>query len=260
MNDVIFKGNLGYIVGNNGTVLKTSNNGISWINNNINWTPEIPNSAFGIHSLSISDDFLYAFLYNDNPAYGNAVCLDNLNNWSYLENQNGNKIQGVSINFLDKNVGYYAVYDWTTGSGWALWIYKTIDGGKNWIQTSIPNNINGNISNYSSFSFSKDNSYGYFSCGQILLRTPFTGDFTTGFYDIKSEEQGLLIKQLDNELDIKSPIKTISEIEIYSVNGLKIDQTKGNMINISNLPRGGYLISAVFTDNTISNFVKWIKH
>jgi len=104
--------------------------------------------------------------------------------------------------FIDDSLGYYGAYDWTTGSGFKIWIYKTIDGGQNWEGATISNYYGGTISNQSSFSFNSDNSFGYFLCGQIVLRTPYTGDFTSGLNDIKSDLQTLQIKQHGEELQV----------------------------------------------------------
>ena len=258
LNDIKFNGIIGYIAGNDGTVLKTSNAGNSWENDNINWTPENGSvSTFAVRSLSITNNKLFALLYD--YAYGTLIFSDGYGTWSKSKDSYGRSIIAGSIYFIDDNQGYYAAYDWTTVSGFKIWIYKTTDGGQNWEETTI-NNYSGSINQFSNFSFNSDHSYGYFVCGNIMLRTPYTGDFTSGLNCIKSDSQTLQVKQQGNELHISSLSKSISDIDFFSLTGSTICQQNNKVFDIHQIPPGVYLIRATYTDNSKSNLVKWIKH
>ena len=258
LNDIKFNGITGYIAGNDGTVLKTSNAGSLWGNNNINWAPENGSiSTFAVRSLSITNNKLFALLYD--YTFGTLIFSDGSGAWSKSKDSYGRSIMAGSVYFIDDNQGYYAAYDFTTGSGFVMWIYKTTDGGQNWQETSI-NNYYGSINQFSNFSFNSNHSYGYFICGNIILRTPYTGDFTTGLNYFKKELHDLKIAQHGDELQVSSPSKTISQVDILSLTGIEICQRKNNVINIQQVPAGVYLIRATYTDNSKSSLAKWIKH
>lgn len=258
LNDIKFNGLAGYIAGNGGTVLNTSNGGSSWTNFNVNWVSSL--YTYGVHSLSITNNKVHAILYESDPAYGTAISSEStIDNWSRYKDIYARNISAGSMCFINDNLGYYAAYAWTTGSsGFGLWIYKTTDGGQNWQQTTI-NNYYGSINQFSNFSFNSDHSYGYFICGNVMLRTPYTGDFTVGLNDIKSDYQTIQIKQQGNKLQVSSLSKAISAIEIISLGGTTICQQKNKLVNIQQIPSGVYLIRATYTDSSKSNFVKWIK-
>jgi len=263
--DIKFRDSIGYIAGNHSKVLKTINSGTDWVNSDINVTINDPHyiyNIYSVYSLSFTRDKIYAIISDGlYPARGMTMNSEiNVNSsWSVSKDIYGSSIIAGSMYFTDDNQGYCAAYDWTTGSGFVLWIYKTIDGGQNWTETTINNYYGGTIANLSNFSFNSDHSFGYFLCGQIVLRTPYTGDFTSGLNDLKSDLQNLQIKQHGEELQVSSLSKTISDIEIYSVTGAKICQKKNNVINIHQIPSGIYFICARYTDNSKSNLVKWIR-
>ena len=262
--DIKFKDSIGYIAGNHSRVLKTINSGTDWVNSDINLKindPYFIDNTYSTHSLSITQNKVYAIISDGlYPARGMAISseINVNNNWTEYKDIYSDPIRAGSMYSVDDSLRYYSGYDWTTGSGFGLWIYKTTDGGQNWNETTISNYYGGTINELSNFSFNSDNSFGYFLCGQIVLRTPYTGDFT-GINETKSDLQTLQIKQQGEELQVSSLSKTISDIEIYSVTGAKICQRKNNVVNVHQIQSGVYFICARYTDNSKSNLVKWIR-
>jgi hypothetical protein len=199
--------------------------------------------------------------------FGPIVSTSDYYNWSVFDIHSEN-IWGYISGFYFQNddCGYISSCDWTTGHGFFLQISKTIDAGETWEETPLSvRGFSGDISLKSNFSFSEDNEFGYFLSEQLLLRTPYTGDFhvDVGLDNIKSETQ-LVINRQGNDLRISSLSKTIASIEIISVTGTKLLQKRNNQakefsVDIAGLPVGVYLVHAVYTDKT-SNISKWIKN
>jgi photosystem II stability/assembly factor-like uncharacterized protein len=260
--DVKLRDSVGYIVGNYGRVLKTTNGGADWVNDDINQRFDVfqntPYNIYAVHSLSITSNKVYAIVSDGGyPGYGLMINSDiNANNGWSGEDEYGARYFGTcQIRFLGDSLGYLGSCIGLSGVS----VSKTVDGALNWEVAAITNYSGRAMEMFNNFSFNSDNSFGYFLSGQIVIRTPYTGDFTSGLNDIKSDLQTLQIKQHDDELQVSSLSKTISDIEIYSVTGAKICQKKNNVVNISQIPSGIYFICAKYTDNSKSNLVKWIR-
>ena len=255
--DIKCKGNRGYITGNGGIILKTEDEGTTW-------EEQILTGYYGISSLSITDNKVYA-LGGDK-----IIFSENNINWHILDAAVSDSKK--TIYFQDDQKGFLASYAITTC--WIcdviFWIYKTTDGGNTWEEV-YSEYLRGKDSDQSNFTFSSTNEFGYYVLGNHLVRTPYTGEFDSEYCSnyyvdinvIKSENPTLVLNQRGNELQINSNSKTIAGVEIISVTGIKlfIENIQANEINVNvnKLPQGVYLTRILFTDKT-NETVKWIKH
>ncbi|MCL2597492.1 MAG: YCF48-related protein [Paludibacter sp.] len=252
--DVKFNGSTGYIVGDNGTILKTANNGIGWT---AQAAPAPDYNGNTIYSICFAGNKTYALV--GNSRFNEIIFSGNDGQWQYDYTFPHILPFVGSIYFIDGNTGFAAYYAVITGGGeWMLWIYKTIDGGQTWNQENINSSYNYNFWINSNFAFSEDNSFGYFICGNLLMRTPPLPITIPDIIDENSDISNLHIEQQGNLLTISSSTKTILSNAIISVSGITIMQSTNNQpIDISTLPSGIYFIYTTFTDNT-NNIVKWL--
>jgi len=252
--DIKFHKNTGYIIGDGNNILKTNDGGVSWDTQIAYNNPGVYDN---LYSLSITENKAFALLNR-----GAIISAAHDSNWSFIDDQRDSR---TGIYFQNENCGYAASAAYTTcWCGFGLWINQTTDGGKTWEEISIPNlPYNVGIADNSNFSFSEDNKFGYFLSGQVLLRTPYTGDFYVGLNEVKPENSRLTVKQQENEFQINSLSKTIASVEIISVTGVKLFQENKQanevIVNVNNFPKGIYLTRVQFTDKT-NETVKWIKH
>ena len=255
LSDIKSKGSRGYITGDGGVVLKTEDSGMTW-------EEQILTEYYGIRSLSITDNKVYA-LGDDNIIFTE----DNVN-WQNL-NASLSPRGKLAVYFQDDQNGFISSYDIPTCCAPAsLWIEKTTDGGNMWEYVYDDGFTLNKYYDRSNFSFSSDNEFGYCVLRSHLVRTPYTGEFQycrnySEIGVIKSENPMLILSQKGNELQIDSHSKTMDKVEFITINGIKIiqrtEQTKALNINVSNLSKGIYLINILFSDKT-SYSVKWIKN
>lgn len=247
--DVEFNGSLGYISGEKGTLLKTLDRGESW-------RSQAFDVSQSIHSFCFTSGKTFALQFdNGMPAYGTVITSVDDEHWTILVGEYlGTNFVVGSIYFIDSFRGFYGTYSRTTGNGFGLGIYSTDDGGETWAETDI-SRIYGDISEESNFSFSDDGSVGYFLCGQILLRTPYNGEFGGIESPVALKT---VLNQTDNILHASNSIKEISSVRIASISGKLYAKASGSSVNVSALPRGMYLIEVSFADDT-TEAQKWIK-
>ena len=137
LNDIQFTSlYIGYIVGENGTVLKTIDGGNNWLNVSIN-------SAEFINSISFLNDNV-GYLATQNRIY---KTINGGLNWTIETVDLVNNFN--TIKFLTEEIGFIG----TNGK-----IFKTVDSSQNWI------NIKTTQSNINTISFPTPNT-GYFTGG-----------------------------------------------------------------------------------------------
>lgn len=245
--DVEFNGSLGYISGNEGTVTKTLDRGESW-------RSQAFDVSQSIHSFCFTSGKTFALQYFDSPAHGTVITSLDDEHWA-IEDQ----FPASSIYFIDSSRGFFGAYLKTScGCGFSLSIHGTEDGGTTWSWNDI-SSIYGGPSDESNFSFSDDGSVGYFLCGQILLRTPYTGEFVPAPVGIENQTASkTVLNQTGNILRVSNSIKEISSFRIASVSGRLYAKASGSSVDVSALPRGMYLVEVSFTDDT-TEAQKWIK-
>jgi hypothetical protein len=128
LNDVFFvNSNVGYSVGDNGTLLKTDNAGTNWINLTL---------PTGVSSRDFKS--LYFFDALNGIAVGGKTGTDSLQtiiktidgglNWSIIKDEVGSMLN--SVDFFDNSNGY------TVGNNGVA--YESINGGSTWTAVSLP--------------------------------------------------------------------------------------------------------------------------
>ena len=112
------------LVGLNGLIMKTEDNGVSW-------SETVPTSSISVLNTitKTPNNTIFVGGTINNGLYKST---DSGNTWSTITTNHGSS--SISdIQFISDNIGYFT----TAGSGSAIRsIYKTIDGGDNWISIS----------------------------------------------------------------------------------------------------------------------------
>jgi photosystem II stability/assembly factor-like uncharacterized protein len=158
-NDISFYNTTGYIVGNDGYVLKSINNGASWnqistgFNSSFNTVNIIDddniilstsnsivitnNGGTTWGTLSVPNSSVNKTFFTNN-LIGHAVCnggtilktVDGGQNWYTIQGTNSFPSNFISVYFINENIGF--------ASGENDYIFKTTDAGETWIQISDP--------------------------------------------------------------------------------------------------------------------------
>lgn len=105
----------GYAVGNNGSILKTTDAGFSW------------SHSIGPDGTSIHDVFFFDHLTGIIASYNNGIHKTTDGGLTWLKKA---YYSALSVSFPTNNVGYAA--------GFGSYILKTTDGGDNWTQATVP--------------------------------------------------------------------------------------------------------------------------
>jgi len=254
------KGNRGYITGQGGVVLKTGDQGMTW-------EEQILMKYDGVVSLSIIDDSRVYALGNFWGSSTDIIFTEDNVNWHILYNHSSS---ASTIYFQDDQKGFFVSHSVITcmGCGSEIVIWKTTDGGNTW-QNVYHDGSRQGYASANDLTFSSNNEFGY--CvwgGWRLMKTPYTGEFKyceyyTEMDAINSENSTPVFNQQGDELQINSYSKIIDRVELITVAGIKImqqnEQTKMLNINVSNLPKGVYLVNVLFSDKT-SYYNKWVKN
>lgn len=146
MNDIYFhepSSSIGYAVGSNGRILKTTNSGLTWTAKTSGTSQKL-NSVFFTNAIT-------GFAVGDN------VILKTVNGGTNWTSKNFSNTNFKSVYFPSATIGY-AVAD----NGEA---YKTTNTGGSWQPLSIPGN------NAFTDVFFTDNNTGYVTSGNTVLRT-----------------------------------------------------------------------------------------
>ncbi len=196
---------IGYIVGGNGTFLKTTDGGETWIPKDIGQT-------FALHGLScVDENIIYISAYENyimkSEDGGDSwialpIELDNIDLIQFFENgigyvhtrfgevlktENGGETWEEltafpHFQFLDENVGYF----YSDG------LYKTIDGGNNFVQTS-----DGSWGESKDiFIINEDNIWGLFSLELLNWGDPQYGIIKVSRHQSEQYEESVVIMNL----------------------------------------------------------------
>jgi len=267
--DIAFRGNLGYFTGDNSTVYKTVDKGTTW--NPQTLTEQSVSNTF--YAINIMENRTYIMSdFNTISGYG-FFYTDSQNEWNYYRMGGDIDWGRMSLFFLDDNQGFSSstINAATTGNNnmydneYKPLILRTNDGGMEWSNDIY---MYGDLSSinkgqypinpqYLDIRFTND-TLGYAIFGQSLLRYP---KLTTTINTISTIEGtfNLILTQLyENELLIKSKNNTITSVDIFDTSGKKMIYKQFQNppldvnIDISNLPKGVYLIKVIQKDNIIS--------
>jgi len=273
LNDIDFRNNKGFIVGDSTVVLKTINKGNSWTDNSLT-------SAESLYSLSLSENKVFVLRgYKPiNYHYDNLSMVLSANENGNFEATNWPWNHGLVL--LNDSLCIISAYMIPTGappvskslssqneanSYNGLQIYSCFLNKGFCIQSSFfyPS-FGPSYSQYTGFPFSlcfANDSTGYFISGQLLLKTPSL--LGAGIHDNKYNSNVKII-QIENELRVSSIDNKISRVEIINLNGAILNNNDhlnaDNMIkiNTANLVHGAYIIRVLFSDGSFYNS-KWIK-
>lgn len=119
--------------------------------NNSNWIPLGPfthinkgswSAGQGRVNVSIVDPNNPNTIYIGAPQGGVWKSVDNGSSWKILTDSTPiSGSSGIAIDYNNSNIIYVSTGDEDTGENPSNGIFKSVDGGKNWIQTSFPTNI-----------------------------------------------------------------------------------------------------------------------
>jgi len=118
--------NVGWAVGDNGTILKTTNGGDYWFGQTSNTTKSLNK----IHCIDSNTSWII----------GGTVVLNTTNGgaeWTQNSISNGDTIDFQSVFFIDNNIGWLVGNGHIAGTGHYEIILKTVDGGEVWIEQDI---------------------------------------------------------------------------------------------------------------------------
>src|SRR5699024_5505189 len=135
---IAFRNNsVGYIAGNDGTLLKTVDNGQSWETISLATTQDLFSLSLTSHSVYLLQGFADDYDYQGDWAYGfradTMLYYTATGGWSQV--YIGNEGPGMStIRFKNDSTGYY-IYGTTAMCDccWA-YLYKTEDAGQTWTE------------------------------------------------------------------------------------------------------------------------------
>ncbi len=276
LNGVFFlTENIGYVVGNNGTVLRTYDHGDSWLPLNAGVSNDLNGILFsdGKIGFIIGDSGLLLRTYdggNDWALYTTGT-TDNLNNIQFPKNDSTNqpKVTGNtvlvipdssgnwsslqiisdstdtirSLCFLDRDIGF------VVGSNQSL--YKTEDGGSSWIY--MGGQVTGDLYDidFSSFQngfivgtddlfYSVDSGINWNGSNMNLSRTLKAVDFLDNLHGLAAGN-GIILPTKDGgnnwSIDTTTTTESLNDI-YYSNNGAFIVGNNGLILRNDNLPVG----------------------
>jgi photosystem II stability/assembly factor-like uncharacterized protein len=224
--DVEFRDTLGYITGEGGKILKTMDKGISWQE----YSPfETVPQWTGIYSLSMTEHYTFA-LQNiaDGPQFGAIIYTRNDNTWNVLKDKWIDHYKNA-IYFIDNDRGWACSWSMSGSGVSVLFLYQTADGGESWSAPETYQFSIGTAFVRGDFSFSEDNFVGYCVNGQILLRTPYTGEFVPVGIENQVASKTVL-NQTGNILRVSNSLKEISSFRIASVSGSIYAKASGSSV------------------------------
>jgi photosystem II stability/assembly factor-like uncharacterized protein len=224
--------NIGYSVGQSGTIVKTIDGGN-------NWTSQSSNTVVSLNSI-FSPDTSIGYAVGSQGVI--IKTTDGGINWTSQTSGTANDLYSVFFNSVDTGyvVGRYGT------------ILKTTNGGSNWIIQ------NSGTSNYLGSVFFINDNIGYIAgCIGIILKTTNGGQWIN---EINKEE---IVKIFPNPVNDKLTIDALqkSTMVILDIQGqtilqLQIQQGKTD-INISELASGVYILRLCSNDKTeVARIVK----
>jgi len=243
LNSVYFPdNNIGYAVGDNGRILKTTNGGTAW----------------SICTSGVTTPLNSVFFTDINTGYAignNGIIIKTTNGGQSWTSQNSGTFNMLySLFFIDSNTGYVCGgYDGRSS------IIKTIDGGDHWISQMA-----GTSNDLRGIYFTDANTGYTVGTKGTILKT------SNGGFPVQINEKVLASKKLrifpnpsTNIINIEtSGMPAIGQLSITNLNGvtLRAQEVMQSItkIDISNLPNGIYFVR-VTNDKTVE-VGKLVKH
>ena len=261
LNDIAFRGSLGYFVGSKEQAYKTTDGGNNWEYEKISSFP--PNEYIEFNEIDTTKNMIYVLCGGAGSLYSISKGADWIEHHIY-PTQN--------ICFFNDSTGYYSVgYDAPTGSGDPfINMRKTDDYGQNWeagfcfdpTKMYIENeSIDFGDMLYPDIKVVND-TLGYAIFGQYFYRMPGQEYILTKVQS--HDEPYISIYQSGNMLHIGSRQKTIVSAEFFDVSGRSVLRSHHAcnkyevMLNDRTLPNGILFIKCTFSDQS-NAIVKWDK-
>ena len=249
LNSIGFKDSVGIIVGNDGTLLKTINNGASWTFENSTTTNDL-------YSLCITPNYAYALsgYTSDDNYYSDAseiLKTDDFTNWTTIFI--GSDVSGLSRMFyVNDSIGFNLSSNCTTNGDCRIIIQKTNDFALNWEMSFENWNPPAGWAGiaYSDLFFVND-TIGYALSGNNILKTTDGGILV----NVKEMEKNHMIRMYPNPLTseiLKFETNNIAnvELEIYNLSGhlliKAILMNSQDNLNLSNLNNGIYMVKLFY--------------
>jgi len=252
LTDIAFRGNLGYLTGNYGTIYKTEDFGVTWNKESI------ADYSSVIYSINITENNTYLKIG------GSLYLTKDQINWIYMSYFP--QIFLDRLFFLDDSIGYSSMIDLPTSGGdvGKLVIMKTSDSGKDWEK------IKDTVMCCYSYAYPSqikmvNDTLGYAIFSEVLLKipAPLIPD-PQGIKKNKNDNNLILTQPTKDELLLQSNFSSIVSVELIDTSGncrlkKRISDAANNVnLNIGNLLNGVYLVKVIYDNNTVS-IEKFIK-
>ena len=263
LSDIAFRGSLGYFTGNYATIYKTENDGVTWNKQTI---LEQPNSSDKAYSINIMKNKTYLMIYDNYDYSYSLYSTGDQVNWAISECNDIVLLNSANPFFLNDSIGYVCIRQIPTCScPVVLSIFKTNNG----VNILEENNISFNSQQivigdiYPSIKMVND-TLGYAISGQVFVKMPAPKNSQESIREIKNNPNVFIFQNSKEELELKSESDPIKAVEIYDMIGKSLQKQYINenqlneIINISGIPNGIYIVKAVLSDKRVS-IKKWIK-
>jgi hypothetical protein len=262
LNDISFRNNIGYIVGNADTCYYSSDKGISWSFKDIAIENPYNYSLASFDLLTVNQTQNHSCILIGVYGSGSSINIDNN---TFIKTSNIS-----NLTMKNDSIGCISSETFTTGSIGSHIISVHIFN-LNKIDSYFTQYMGANTFsehdfdiNHADLSFIND-SIGYLASGSLFYQLKKYIPVIVipeGLNNITNKK--LIINNNSTELTIQFDNTKVKKIELYSITGLKVlfENINSNeiskSINITNLSKGIYIIRAYFRDNTFTN-IKWIK-
>lgn len=264
LNDVSFKNNEGYIVGNAHTCFVSDDYGSNWIFKDITVEnpSNLPVSIFDLLSINQTENHTCILFVKDLGQY--YINVDN-NTFIYPYHLTLN-----NFTMQNDSIGYGSSLVVTTGSeacnlsveifNLNKYPYSSNYMGVGGANTFLFHDFD---PEHADMSFTND-SIGYLASGSVLyyLKKYIPPVIHDGLSNTINNK--LLIEGNSTQLTIRFENTNVEKIELYSIAGLKVlteninTNETSKSINITDFSKGIYIIRVCYRDNTFTN-TKWIR-